>query len=170
MKTKFFFTDIDGVWTDGSMVYHDNGLESKTFNTYDSAGVIFLRSIGIETVIVTGEKSKCVINRAKKLKIKHVFTGIKDKKILILDFCNEYNVDISNQPYIGDDLNDHEVLKLTNYSYCPYSAPTYTKDLCKYVLQTEGGKGAFRDAVIHFIKLNWNFSEVLKSVQKSYEQ
>lgn len=152
------------------MIYDSSGTESKVFSTYDSAGVIFLKKLGIETVIVTGENSYCVTNRAKKLEIKHVFTGIKDKKNLVLNFCKENNVDFSYQPYIGDDLNDIEVLQLTKFSYCPISAPFYTKSICNYIIGTKGGKGAFRDAVIHFIKLNYDFYEILRSVNPSYEQ
>ena len=170
MKTKYFFTDIDGVWTDGTMVYQDNGVESKVFNTYDSAGVVFLRAIGIETVIITGENSVCVLNRAKKLGIENVFIGVKDKKQLVLNFCKERDVNFSDQPYIGDDINDLKLLELTKYSYCPNSAPFYTKDTCKYVINTSGGKGAFRDAAIHFIQLHSDFLEILKLIKSSYEQ
>ena len=63
---KFFMTDIDGVWTDGGMYYCESGDEFKKFNTRDSGGILLLRRIGIEPVIITGENTNMVKNRAKK--------------------------------------------------------------------------------------------------------
>ena len=79
-EIKIFFTDIDGVWTDGSMYYSEDSNESKRFNTYDSAGVLLLQTLNIPLVIVSGEKSKIVENRAKKLGIDKVFLGIKNNQ------------------------------------------------------------------------------------------
>ena len=171
MKTKFFFTDIDGVWTDGSMYYADDGAELKRFSTYDSAGVLFLKSIGIETVIVTGESNPVVTRRAEKLGIDHVFLGIKNKKELLTDFCSNHQVLLENQPYIGDDINDIEMLQISRYSYCPTSAPEYTKSFVVHVVNTKGGEGAFRDAVIHYINLHHDFEQILnKIVKNDYRQ
>ena len=171
MKTKFFFTDIDGVWTDGSMYYDNIGNQFKRFNTYDSTGVIFLNKCNIITVIITGEKSKEVIFRAKKLGIQNVFIGVKDKLKLINSFCKKNNVEFKNQPYIGDDLNDIKCLENTKYSYCPSNAPFYIKKICKYNLTTKGGEGAFRDAVIHFLKNKKLFNNVIKKIDSTiYEQ
>lgn len=167
METKFFFTDIDGVWTDGSMYYSDKGAELKRFSTYDSAGVLFLKSIGIETVIITGESNPVVTRRSEKLGIHHVFLGVKNKKELLTEFCSNHQVLLENQPYIGDDINDIEMLQISRYSYCPISAPEYTKSCVRHVVNTKGGEGAFRDAVIHYIKGHHDFEQILKRVVKN---
>lgn len=155
------------MWTDGSMYYSDDGAELKRFSTYDSAGVLFLKSIGIETVIVTGESNSVVMRRAEKLGINHVFLGIKNKKELLTKFCSNHQVLLENQPYIGDDINDIEMLQVSRYSYCPISAPEYTKSCVRHVVNTKGGEGAFRDAVIHYIKGHYDFEQILKRIVKN---
>ncbi|MBL8028653.1 MAG: acylneuraminate cytidylyltransferase, partial [Fibrobacteres bacterium] len=76
---KIVFTDIDGVWTDGSMYYSDTGIELKRFNTADSVGVLMLRKLNIPLCILTGENSPIVKFRSEKLKIDHVRLGVKNK-------------------------------------------------------------------------------------------
>ena len=76
---KLVITDIDGVWTDGGMYYDQTGNEMKKFNTSDSAGVVFCKSLKIPIAIITGEDTEIVKNRAKKLDINLLFQGIKNK-------------------------------------------------------------------------------------------
>ena len=72
-KIKLFITDIDGVWTDGGMFYDQTGNELKKFNTADSAGILFLRLLGIPTAIITGEDTQIVQRRADKLKVDYLY-------------------------------------------------------------------------------------------------
>ena len=74
-----FMTDIDGVWTDGGMYYDRTGNEFKKFNTSDSAGILFLRALGIPVAILTGEDTEMVSNRAAKLKVDYLRQGVSDK-------------------------------------------------------------------------------------------
>ena len=81
MKTlpKLIITDIDGVWTDGSMYYDQHGNELKRFSTYDSAGVLYARHLKIPVAIVTGEETEIVRRRAEKVKVDYLFQGVKNK-------------------------------------------------------------------------------------------
>ena len=81
---KLILTDIDGVWTDGGMYYDQTGNEWKKFNTSDSAGVIFAHRLNIPIGIITGESTEIVARRAEKLKVDHVFKGVRDKLAVAL--------------------------------------------------------------------------------------
>lgn len=147
MKIELIITDIDGVWTDGGMYYDSQGNETKKFNTSDSAGVLFLKHNNIPLAIMTGEDNVMVVNRAKKLNIKHVFLGVKDKLSCAKALCNELNIKLENVAFIGDDINDIHLLKSVGFSATPNNAPDYIKDKVDLVLNTNGGHGAFRKFV-----------------------
>lgn len=149
MIPKLVITDIDGVWTDGGMYYDESGNEFKKFNTSDSAGVLFCKSLNIPVAIITGENAKSVESRAKKLKVDHVFTGIKDKLTCASAICHELGISLADVAFIGDDLYDIPLLQKVGLSACPANAPEYVKKICKWKLTVAGGQGAFR----HFIEM-----------------
>jgi len=152
LNIKLFITDIDGVWTDGSMYYAESGDEFKKFNTADSAGVLLLKLLGIQTAIITGEKTNTVIRRARKLKIDKVFTGIKNKVEVANQLLNEYQLQWDEIAYIGDDLNDIKLLRKAGLSACPASAEDYIKKEVDWVLNKKGGEGVFREFVQRYLQ------------------
>ncbi|KAB2850392.1 MAG: HAD-IIIA family hydrolase [Ignavibacterium sp.] len=152
MLPKIVFTDIDGVWTDGGMYYDQTGNEWKKFHTYDSAGVLFLREFGIPLVIITGENTEIVRRRAEKLKIDYLFMGIQNKLEVATKICSELNIKLSEAAFIGDDLNDIELLKCVGLSATPNSAPDYIKSIVNIVLKKNGGDGVFREFVEYIFK------------------
>jgi 3-deoxy-D-manno-octulosonate 8-phosphate phosphatase (KDO 8-P phosphatase) len=151
MRSKLILTDIDGVWTDGGMYYDNNGNEFKKFHTYDSAGVLFCKRLKIPIGILTGEETNIVKKRAKKLKIDHLFQGVEDKLRIAKNLCKEYNIDLKEVAYIGDDLNDIKLLKAVGISACPSSAPDYIKNIVDKVLTKAGGEGVFREFIEYLI-------------------
>ena len=144
---KLILTDIDGVWTDGGMYYDHTGNEFKKYNTSDSAGILFCRLLNISVGIITGEENNIVKNRAKKLGVDLLFMGIKNKLQVVENLCLKYNILISEVAYIGDDINDIQVLMNVGISACPVNAPHYVKKHCNLVLTKEGGDGVFREFV-----------------------
>lgn len=151
---KLVITDIDGVWTDGGMYYDQTGNEWKKFNTSDSAGVLFLNLLNIPLAIITGEDTEIVKRRAEKLKIKHLFMGIKDKVSVAQKLCGELGIHMEDVAYIGDDINDIALLKLVGISAAPANAPNYIKDLVDVSIKTKGGDGAFRAFVEEILEQN----------------
>lgn len=141
---KLFITDIDGVWTDGGMYYDQLGNEWKKFNTSDSAGVLFLKFLNIPLAIISGEDTDIVKRRAKKLKIDYVFLGVKNKVITAQELINKFNITWENVAYIGDDINDIQLLSKVGISATPINAPNYIKDKVNWVIPVKGGDGAFR--------------------------
>lgn len=144
---QLILTDIDGVWTDGGMYYDQEGMELKKFHTYDSAGVLFAHNLGIPVGVLTGENTNIVKRRANKLKVDYLYLGCKDKVSIAMDLCSQLNISLSDVAYIGDDINDIELLKRVGWAGVPTSAPKYVKKLATVKLQKKGGEGVFREFV-----------------------
>ena len=144
---KLVITDIDGVWTDGGMYYDGVGNEWKKFNTSDSAGILFLKLLEIPTCIMTGEQSAAVKRRAEKLKVDYLFLGAKNKLELGKQLCLELNISLQEVAFIGDDINDLELLKHVGISSAPMNAPKYIKKHVDFITTKQGGEGAFREFV-----------------------
>lgn len=149
---KLILTDIDGVWTDGGMFYDQLGNEWKKFNTYDSAGVLFAHHLNIPVAIITGETTEIVKRRSEKLKIDYLFQGVKDKLRTALELVYELGIGLDDVAYIGDDLNDIELLSKVGFSAAPCNAPDYIKSQVDYVTSLKGGDGAFREFVEYIIE------------------
>ena len=145
MDIKLVFTDIDGVWTDGGMYYDTTGNEWKRFNTADSAGVMLLRQAGIQTGIITGEQTEIVSARAKKLQISILEMGAKNKLAIARKLGQKLDVQLEQMAYVGDDVNDIDLLKAVAFSATPASAPEYVKMHADHILKKSGGEGAFRE-------------------------
>ena len=144
---KLILTDIDGVWTDGGMYYDQTGNEWKKFHTYDAAGVVFAHQHGIPVGIITGEDTQIVARRAKKLKVDFLFQGSTDKLEAATALCRQLGISLADVAYIGDDLNDVEMLKAAGISGVPASAPAYVRKLATLPLEKKGGEGVFREFV-----------------------
>lgn len=167
MLPKIVVTDIDGVWTDGGMYYDQSNIELKKFNTSDSAGVLWCRLNNIPVVIITGENTEIVKRRAEKLKIEHLYLGIKDKVKVLGSLLEELSLNWADVAYIGDDINDYQVLKRVGYSSCPSNAPLYIQSIVDHVVPVKGGDGAFR-AFVETILIDNNLMET--SLTKYFEQ
>ena len=159
---KIIFTDIDGVWTDGGMYYSESGEEFKKFNTSDSAGVLFANMLSIPVVIITGENSNAVLNRAQKLNINHCYIGVKNKIETASELLKELSIQFEDAAFIGDDINDYLLLEAVGQSACPKSAPEYIKKIVDFIVPVSGGKGAFRKFVEHLIFPHISFEEILQ--------
>ena len=144
-EIKMFLTDCDGCLTDAGMYYSEFGDELKKFNTRDGMAFKLLREKGILTGIITGEKVELNRRRAEKLKLDILGLGCTDKVLTIKKLCKEYNISLENVLYIGDDINDLEVMKIVGYSCCPADAMQEVKEIAKYITKAKGGEGVVRE-------------------------
>ena len=149
-KIKMFLTDCDGCLTDGGMYYTEYGDEIKKFNTRDGMAFSLLKKKGIITGIITGETSKLVSRRAEKLKLDILEQGCIDKLTVVKELCAKYNMSLKNVLYIGDDINDIELIKSVGISCAPIDAIPPIKKIVKYVSKCKGGTGVIRDAYEEF--------------------
>lgn len=142
---RIVLTDCDGVLTDGGMYYYDNGIEGKKFNTKDGMAFKILKDNGIKIGIITSEKTRIVEDRANKLKVDYLYMGVMNKYKILLDICKKENISPQNIAYIGDDINDLEILKNVGFSACPKDAQKEVKRICNYISSKNGGQGVVRD-------------------------
>ena len=149
---KLVVTDIDGVWTDAKMHYTNDGDFMKSFSTYDGMAVQILREKGLETVIITSENSKIVLERAKKLKIENIVLNEENKLKKLKEICASKKISLKEVAYIGDDLNDVEVLENVGFSALSNNSPIKDKVNVDYVTVRKGGDGAFREFADLIIK------------------
>ena len=170
---KLFITDIDGVWTDGGMYYDQLGNEWKKFNTYDSAGVIFLKLLNIPLAIISGEDTEIMKRRAKKLKIEYVFLGVKNKVNTAQELINKLGIAWENVAFIGDDINDCQLLSKVGLSATPINAPNYIKEKVNWVIPIKGGDGVFRAFVEKYLievnQLNYVLDTYLQNTSKFFQ-
>ena len=169
MDIKVVITDIDGVWTDGGMYYDQTGNELKLFNTSDSAGVLFCRLNDVAVAILTGEDTRIVANRAKKLGIDRVYQGVKDKITTARQIVADVGADLSEAAYIGDDLGDIALLRDVGYSASVPGAPHYIQRHADYITRARGGEGAFRDFVEHLLERHDLLEPTIQSYLDSVE-
>lgn len=145
-EIKLFLSDIDGVLTDAGMYYSENGDELKKFNTYDGMGFKLLNERGIKTGLISGEDRELNHRRFKKMKLDYFYGGVDDKLKIVKDLCKELKIGIENVAFIGDDINDKEVLMHVGFPACPSSAQDEIKAIHGiYNLQKSGGSGVIRE-------------------------
>lgn len=150
-EIKMFLTDCDGCLTDGGMYYSEYGDELKKFNTRDGMGFALLQKKGIITGIVTSENVDLNHRRAEKLKLDILEAGCKDKVVAVERICQEQGVDIKNVAYVGDDINDIELLKKVGFSCCPADAMPQVKEIANFITKTKGGEGVIREIVEFYL-------------------
>ena len=143
-KIKIVLTDVDGVLTDGGMYYSKDGDVMKKFHARDGMGISLLRKNDILTVIVTKEKTKMVKKWAKKMNAK-LFDGVLNKEEILEKICTQYDVFPYEIAYIGDDVNDVNLLKLVGLGVVPKDGNQIAKKSSNYISKTIGGKGVFRE-------------------------
>ena len=142
---KAVLTDSDGVLTDGGMYYTEDGDEIKKYNTRDGMAFKLLKERGIYTGIITGEDRKLIENRAKKLKVDELYMGAINKTEILREFADKYKVKYDEIAYIGDDINDLEVIESVGFGCSVDDGVECVKRVANYVTKAKGGQGAFRE-------------------------
>ncbi|HSA05624.1 MAG TPA: HAD hydrolase family protein [Candidatus Gastranaerophilales bacterium] len=151
-RIKLFAFDVDGVLTNGEIIYTDKGEEIKIFNAKDGQGIANLVKNNYITAVITARESFIVDKRANDLNIKEVYQGIKNKFKVIEILMQKYNLELSEIAYTGDDLPDICVLEKVGLAFCPYDAVEEVKQICHFISSKEGGKGAVREITDLLIK------------------
>lgn len=144
-KIKVVLSDVDGVLTDGGLYYDENGMVLKKFNVKDGMGVVRLRNAGYKTGIISTDNSQIIKTRAEKLSMEFVITGCWEKNKAVMQLCNNENISLENVAFIGDDVNDIELIKIVGFSACPADAMPEVKKIVDYVCTNKGGEAAFRE-------------------------
>ena len=149
---KLVAFDVDGVLTDGSLTFDEEGHEYKTFNAKDGQGIVNLNNAGIVTAIITARNSGTVEHRAKNLNIKELHQGSKNKIATLLNLMNKYNLSFDEIAYMGDDLPDICVLERVSLKGCPNDAVDEVKKIANFISLKNGGQGAVREFCDYILK------------------
>lgn len=144
-KIKLMAFDVDGVMTDGSVTYDENGIEYKTFNVKDGQGLVRMGKSGFITAIITARNNGTVSHRAKNLGITELYQGQKYKLPALEEIMTKYNLTYENVSYMGDDLPDICILEKVGLACCPADAVDEVQDVCNFKTKKDGGRGAVRE-------------------------
>ena len=142
---KVLILDVDGVLTDGRVIYTDSGEEIKRFDVRDGHGLKLLMRSGIEVILLTGRESKVVLHRARDLGIEHVYQKALNKIEVYKTILAQRNLEDKEVGFVGDDLVDLPVLRKVGFSAAVPDAVPEVKEIVDYITTKKGGEGAVRE-------------------------
>lgn len=151
-KIKLIVSDFDGVMTDNRVLLDEEGKESIFFNRADGMGVNMIKELNIPFLILSTELNPIVGRRAEKLKVE-VIQGVLNKEKELIDYCLEQEIPLQDVLYIGNDINDLDVMKIVGIRAVPSDAYDVVKQIADIKLKTQGGFGVIRE-VAELLKLN----------------
>ena len=151
---KFLILDVDGTLTDGGIYLSDEGKQFKKFNVKDGIGIKKAISQGIEVGIIShSHSSKMIDDRADMLGLKYVYVGQKSKLQVLDQWLNELGLSRNEVAYMGDDINDLEVMKVVGCTACPADSSEEVIKIAHQVMKNNGGAGAVREFIdYHLLK------------------
>lgn len=152
-KIKIVLTDVDGVLTDGGMYYTEDGLVMKKFNVKDGMGAVKLREAGFITGLISTDTNPINAVRGERLRMDYVFNGIWEKHKTAKEIAEKEKLTLENVAFLGDDINDLEVMKCVGFSASPSNAVDEVKKTVDYVCERKGGEGAYREFASIFLNL-----------------
>lgn len=151
-KVKMILLDVDGVLTDGSIIYSSNCGEIKVFNAQDGYGIVRAIELGLKVGIITGRESTIIKKRADELGIRDLIQSAIDKVKPFQNLMAKYNLKPDEFCYIGDDILDIPLLKIVGFSAAPANARAEVRKVVDYVASSSGGNGAVREVIDFILK------------------
>jgi len=142
---KLIAFDVDGVLTDGGIIYDNSGMEIKRFNVKDGQIIAHLKRAGFIVGAITGRNSQVVKNRCEELKLDFHYHGSSDKLVQYKKIKEDFDLKDEQIAYIGDDIIDLPILIRCGLGATPNDAREYIKKYVDYITPSQGGHGALRD-------------------------
>ena len=159
VKIKNFFFDVDGVFTDGSIIVDNSGNELRVFSTRDGIAVKLATDKGYNFCVISGGKNEGVRKRLNKLGIKNVYLGVNNKMEVFKSFMNDNNLKMTETMFMGDDIPDIQILKMVGLSCCPNDAANEVREVVDYISIKKGGEGCVRDIIEQILTIQKNWIE-----------
>ncbi len=160
-KVKLLLLDVDGVLTDGRIIYDSRGRDSKFFDVHDGLGVFVLHKFGIKTILITAKSSKTIKHRAKDMKVAEVFADIFPKIAVLDKILKKYKVTLDEVCFMGDDLVDLSLMRKVGVPVAVANASSEIKEASFYVTNRTGGRGAVREIAELILKSQDKWTGVL---------
>jgi len=161
-RIKLLLLDVDGVLTDGGIIYNDNGAETKVFNVKDGLGIRLLMEAGIHLGIITGRRSNALYCRCKDLGINLIYDGVRNKIDVFDELLDQTGVSAEEVAFIGDDLPDLALMKIIGLSIAVGDADKTILDNADMATSAKGGHGAVREACEAILKAKGLWEDILE--------
>ncbi len=160
-EVRLVIFDVDGVLTDGSLFFGDDGQEYKAFHSRDGHGMKMLQKSGVPIGIITGRTSKVVEHRMNNLGIEHVYQGKLDKLPAFEELCAKLGVTPEQVAYVGDDVVDLPILRRVGLAVAVQDAHPLVKQHAHWTSEHGGGRGAARDLCELILSAQGNLDDAL---------
>lgn len=160
-KVKLLLLDVDGVLTDGRIVYDSRGQDLKFFDVHDGLGVYLLKKAGIKTILITAKGSRAIRPRAKDMQVEEVFEDISPKTSVLDRILKKYNLKLDEVCFVGDDLVDLCLMKKVGFPIAVFNAASEIKKVASYITLKEGGRGAVREVAELILKSQGRWEELV---------
>lgn len=161
--TKLLLLDVDGVLTDGKIVYDSSGKDFKFFDVHDGLGVYLLKKASIPTILITAKGSKAIKPRAKDMRVDAVYQNISPKSQVLDKIMAKYALEAKNICFVGDDLVDLCLMKRVGFPVAVFNAASEIKRAASYITLREGGRGAVREVAELILKSQGKWLEVISA-------
>jgi len=161
-KIKLLLLDVDGVMTDGRIIYDNDGGETKAFDVKDGHGLKLVQRAGIQVGIITGRESAIVARRAAELGIELLYQGVKDKRLPFNEILEKLNLTPEEVAYVGDDVVDLPVMRQVGFAATVADAMDDVKPFADLVTERAGGRGAVREICDFLLKESGRWSAVTR--------
>lgn len=159
---KLLLLDVDGVMTDGRIIFDDQGRELKAFDVKDGHGLKLVQRAGIKVGIITGRQSEVVARRAAELGIELVYQGAKEKLVPFRQILSDLELSAQAVAYVGDDLVDLPILLQVGFSATVADAVAEVRSRVDLVTDRAGGRGAVREICDHLLQHSGRWDEVTR--------
>ena len=161
-RVKLLLLDVDGVLTDGRIIYDFRGRDSKFFDVHDGLGVYVLKKSGIKTILITAKSSRTIKPRARDMQVEEVFADVSPKTSVLDKILKKYNVDITEVCFAGDDLVDLCLMKKVGFPIAVFNACPEIKQAASYITLRAGGRGAVREIAELILKSQNKWNDIVK--------
>ncbi|MBU1998027.1 MAG: HAD-IIIA family hydrolase [Candidatus Omnitrophota bacterium] len=160
-KIKLLLLDVDGVLTDGRIVYDSRGRDLKFFDVHDGMGVHLLKKAGISTILISAKASAAIRPRARDMQVDEVFENISPKTAVLDKILKKYKLTSEEVCFVGDDLVDIGLMKKVGFSVAVFNACPEVKRVSSYISLREGGRGAVREVAELILKTQGKWKELV---------
>jgi len=160
-KVKLLMLDVDGVLTDGRIIYDSHGRDIKFFDVHDGLGVYLLKKTGIPTILITAKGSRAIKPRARDMRVDGVFENISPKTTVLDKILKKYKLNLDEVCFVGDDLVDLCLMKKVGFPIAVFNAAPEIKEVASYVTLRHGGRGAVREVAELILKAQNRWQEMI---------
>lgn len=160
-KIRLLLLDVDGVLTDGRIIYDSRGRDMKFFDVHDGLGVYLLKRMGISTVLITAKGSRAIKPRARDMRVDAVLENVFPKCQALDKILKRYQINAEEICFVGDDMVDLSLMKKVGLPVAVFNAAPEIKQTAAYITLKEGGRGAVREVAELILKAQEKWQDAI---------